>query len=172
MTIPLDPIRTPRCRIDPLQIEDAAALQSITDASVTERVHFLPEPFTLADARALIVGSTREDRFLAVRSPEGATLLGVIGVHEKRERAIEIGYWFAATARGKGLATEALRAVTAQLASLNPDRRIVAECHSDNRRSWALLERIGFVPAGTAGERPGRRLLVRKAEAGYRIDVC
>lgn len=56
MTDTLLALSTDRCRIAPLHADDACALAAITDASVTAQVHFLPTPFTEADARALIAG--------------------------------------------------------------------------------------------------------------------
>ena len=166
-------IRTLRSHITPLRVEDCDAVQAITDVSVTSRIHFLPEPFTAEDARALILGHGDGQRFFGVRSPNnGARLFGVIGVHPKQSGEVEIGYWFAASARGKGLAAEAVDAMVMMLASRNPQSRIVAECSPDNRRSWALLERIGFRPAGQRGDRPGRMLLAWNARSNARFDVC
>lgn len=158
MTEPFDAIHTPRCRIRPLKGDDANAVQAITDAFVTSHVHFLPEPFTIADARALI-GSNRDHCFFGVWDSMCADLRGVIGAHLMHDREIEVGYWFSTDARGKGLATEAVRAMVKELSIIYPGRRIIAECHSDNRRSWALLERIGFTATHIAGNRPGRMVL-------------
>lgn len=158
-------IRTQRCWIDQLEKKDANALQAITDASVTSLIHFLPEPFTLADAEALIAPSSPEDRFFGVWDAMGAELKGVIGVHLRQNREIEVGYWFSAAERGKGLATEAVRAMVTRLAGLYPEHQILAECHPGNGRSWALLERIGFVPTGKMGHRPGRMVLSWKPQS-------
>ena len=57
MTDTLLALSTENCRIAPLHADDARALASITDETVTSQVHFLPTPFTEADARALIAGS-------------------------------------------------------------------------------------------------------------------
>ena len=172
MTDTLLALSTENCRITPLHADDARALASITDASVTSQVHFLPAPFTEADARALIAGSGGGDVFHAVRDESGAELNGVIGVHRRAGQEYEIGYWFAARARGRGFATEAVRAVVDALVSSRPGCSIVAECHPGNDRSRALLRRVGFVSTGRAGRRPGRMLLSWRAAPAYRIDVC
>src|SRR3546814_2529137 len=83
MTDTLIRLSTERCRIDRLAPDDAAALAAITDASVTEQVHFLPESFAEADARALIARSGADEVFHAVR--EAGALIGVIGVHRRGE---------------------------------------------------------------------------------------
>lgn len=162
-------VRTPRCLISQLKEKDAEALQAITDASVTSLIHFLPEPFTLADAEALITGSSPGEGFFGVWDMAGADLKGVIGVHLKQNREVEIGYWFSAGARGKGLATETVHAMVTKVAIHYPEHRILAECHPANARSWALLERIGFVPTGKIGHRPGRMVL--SWNAPFRTDA-
>ena len=172
MTDTLLALSTDRCRIAPLTADDARGLAAITDETVTSQVDFLPTPFTESDARALIAGSGRGDVFHAVRGAGGAGLEGVIGVHRRAGREYEIGYWFAARARGRGIATEAVRAVVDALAASRPDCSIIAECHPDNARSRALLRRVGFVSTGLAGRRPGRMLLAWRAAPLDRIDVC
>jgi len=168
----LKEVVTRRCLIAPLRLEDAPALQAITDASVTSRIHFLREPFTLTDAQALIVIREDGQRFLGVWDKKRLQLLGVVGVNPRKQHDIEIGYWFAAFARGRGLATEAVEATVAALVRLCPAHPIVAECRPDNRSSRRLLARIGFRPTGELGERPGRILLRWDAHFKARIDVC
>lgn len=173
MTRFCDDIRTARCRIAPLEAGDAPALAAITDASVTGRIHFLPEPFTADDAHALLVRRPLGDCYFGIRDRRDDALLGVIGAHfSTRRRAVEIGYWLAAATRGRGIAQEALKALTPRLALEHPDRRIVAECHPDNAPSWELLQRAGFAPTRQAGRRPGRVLFVHGLSAEGRIDVC
>src|SRR3546814_6893761 len=92
MTDTLLALSTDHCRITPLFADDARALAAITDATVTSRVHFLPAPFTEADARALIAKSGGGDVFHAVRDASGLDLNGVIGVHRRLGGEYEIGY--------------------------------------------------------------------------------
>ncbi|TXM80967.1 N-acetyltransferase, partial [Methylobacterium sp. WL122] len=68
-------LETARLTIDGLTPDDAEALRSLTDdPAITGAVDFLPAPFTLADARALIAsGRRREDRFFGARTREGRT---------------------------------------------------------------------------------------------------
>ena len=129
-------------------------------------------PLFADDARALIAKSGGGDVFHAVRDASGLDLNGVIGVHRRLGGEYEIGYWFAARVRGKGIATEAVRAVIEALAASRPGCAIVAECHPDNERSRALLRRVGFVSTGRAGRRPGRMLMSWRAAPAWRIDVC
>jgi RimJ/RimL family protein N-acetyltransferase len=168
MTETLTRITTARCRIERLTARDAPALAAITDASVTSQIHFLPDPFDETEARALIA----DEDFHAVRDTTSGELLGVIGVHRRDGGAREIGYWFAASARGRGIATEVVRGMVRALASAGPGGAIVAECRPGNERSRALLRRAGFTETDEMGRRPGRMLLRWRDEASYRIDVC
>ncbi|GGK26324.1 GNAT family N-acetyltransferase [Salinarimonas ramus] len=159
---------TPRLVLRSLVPEDAPALRAITDdPAVAPFVSFLPHPFGLDDARALIARNREgaSERFLGILRE--ATLVGVIGAHahapiDGRE-AIEIGYWLAPTARGAGIAREAARGLVARLRTLAPDARVVAEVTPENAASRRLLEDVGFVATGRSGERPGRGVMVLKS---------
>lgn len=155
-------LETARLSIAPLRPEDADELRRLTDdPAITGAVHFLPAPFTLDDARDLIRGGSRDsDRFLGARSRDaGAPLVGVVGAHLRGPGAIEIGYWMAGAARGRGLAYEAVSALVGLLARRFPARTLVAECRPANTASWGLLRKLGFEDTGEEGHRPGRRLL-------------
>jgi RimJ/RimL family protein N-acetyltransferase len=155
----LPPIETQRLAIAPLASEDAAALAVLTDDPViTDAIHFLASPFTLADAQALIRGGVfGVDRFLGVWTRD-RTLVGVVGVGAYGA-AIEVGYWFGPAFHGRGFAAEAVGAVMEALRKAYPGRLIVAECRRENEASWKLLGKLGFVPEGD-GQRPGRVRLV------------
>lgn len=59
----------------------------------------------------------------------------------------EVGYGFAASVRGRGLATEALRAVLRHAAA-HGVRTVVALTTPDNHASQRVLERCGFARTG------------------------
>jgi RimJ/RimL family protein N-acetyltransferase len=161
----LPAIATARLEIAALEPADASALAAITDdPAVTRAIHFLRQPFTLADAEALIRGHIfGVERFLGVWTKPRA-LIGVVGVGI-HGADIEIGYWFATAYHGKGFAGEAVGAVVEALLRAHPGRRLVAECRRENLASWALLAKLGFSPAGE-GHRPGRELLVHTGRDG------
>lgn len=158
-------LETARLALRPLVDEDAPALQAITDdPAVAPLVSFLPVPFTLADARALIARNAPRapERFMGVRVAD--ELVGVVGAHAHAglddRPAIEIGYWLGAGARGRGYAREAARGLVVRLRALAPHAAIVAEVAPANATSARLLRDLGFVEAGSPGMRPGRALLV------------
>lgn len=155
-------LTTGRLAIAGLGLADAEDLRRLTDdPAITGAVDFLPDPFTLEDARALIAGGARgRDRFLGACSLGERALLGVVGTHLRGEGAIEIGYWVGGAARGRGFGAEAVSAVLALLAARFPHRTILAECRPANTASWGLLTKLGFDDTGDDGHRPGRRVLV------------
>lgn len=160
-------LETVRLSIGALRPEDAGDLHRLTDdPAITGAVDFLPQPFTLDDAKDLIRGGSRDsDRFLGVWSRgEGATaqgrpLVGVIGAHLRGPGAVEIGYWIGGAARGRGFAFEAVSALVGLLVRRFPARTLVAECRPANTASWGLLRKLGFRDTGEEGHRPGRHLL-------------
>lgn len=160
-------LETARLSIGLLRPEDADELRRLTDdPAITGAVDFLSQPFTLDDARDLIRGGSRDtDRFLGVWSREeetpagGRPLVGVVGAHLRGPGAVEIGYWMAGAARGRGLAYEAASALVGLLVRRFPSRTVVAECRPTNTASWGLLRKLGFEDTGEEGHRPGRRLL-------------
>ena len=160
-------IETDRLSIAPLAPDDAPALARLTDdPAITGAVDFLPDPFTLEDARALIAGGRHgRDRFLGAWAREretggAAPLLGVVGTHLRGEGAIEIGYWIGGAARGRGCGAEAVGGVLALMRRRFPRRAILAECRPGNVASWGLLHKLGFRETGAEGHRPGRRQLL------------
>jgi RimJ/RimL family protein N-acetyltransferase len=158
----LPSIMTDRLFLRPLTRNDAEPFFTMTnEPAILDSIHFLSSPFTVEDAERLIV-SDRDGRdcFWGVSLRDNPTLLGTVGTHLRGDSALEIGYWFAAIARGRGLAAEAVRSIAETVAGTFPDRVIYAECRPENGASWHLLEKIGFVADGNEGKRPGRKKLV------------
>ena len=71
-------------------------------------------------------------------------VVGGIGfIHPPEDGAVEVGYGLSESARGRGLATEALRAVIARSSQLRV-ATVVAMTAVDNLPSQRVLERLGF----------------------------
>lgn len=67
------------------------------------------------------------------------------------EGEVEIGYGLVATARGRGLASEAARALVDWALRDARVRRIVAHTEAGNGASERVLAKLGFAPAGPEG---------------------
>jgi RimJ/RimL family protein N-acetyltransferase len=87
----------------------------------------------LTDWRRWIVTRTGDD-----------TAIGWVSAGEKRQGGVsEIGYLFARTVHGRGIAREAVAAVIDRL-FVEGQRRVFADTDTENAASNALLERLGF----------------------------
>jgi RimJ/RimL family protein N-acetyltransferase len=158
----LPSITTRRLRLRPLREPDAEAFRRMTDEpSIVAAVHFLRAPFLLADAIDLIRGrGDGRDCFRGVWRKDDETLVGAVGTHLREGAELEIGYWFSSSARGQGVASEAVGAVVQAVKTAWSHRRLYAECRTQNASSWCLLERLGFRADGTNGARAGRKKLM------------
>ncbi|MCW5687776.1 MAG: GNAT family N-acetyltransferase [Pseudolabrys sp.] len=155
------PIKTARLHLRALGVDDAGAFRSMTDEpAITDNIHFLTTPFSLADARKLIEGDgDGRDCFWGVWRRDSDVLIGTVGTHLRGPDEIEIGYWFASSAHGLGFGTEAVAAIVGTLRRAYADRLIFAECRPENQASWRLLEKAGFRGDGRDGQRSGRKRL-------------
>ena len=73
-------------------------------------------------------------------------LLGSVGiVHlDREERRCELGYWVAREARGRGVATRAVRMLSAWAFENLPTDLIEIHAEPDNAASRRVAERVGF----------------------------
>ncbi|MFV9425880.1 GNAT family N-acetyltransferase [Microbacterium sp. S1037] len=142
-----------RVRLRPVVDADLEAMVRYRgDADVCR---FLPfEPQTAEDIRGrighLFGGTSLEgDRggvVLAIEHLADGTVIGdlVIFHLDLRAGSAEIGWVVSPAASGRGLATEAVRALIDTAFSVYGLRRLVARIDADNARSLALAERVGM----------------------------
>jgi ribosomal-protein-alanine N-acetyltransferase len=111
-----------------------------------------PHPYTLSDANAFLVHAARErnhDANLAIDIDGEA--VGGIGLHigDDLERfSAEVGYWLSEAYWGRGVATEALKMVSAHVFERRNLLRLFALPFADNAASARVLEKAGFVREG------------------------
>jgi RimJ/RimL family protein N-acetyltransferase len=106
-----------------------------------------PHPYTVADAHAFI------DSALA-RVPESRWAIAVDGravggiglaLHDDVERvSAEIGYWLGEAYWGRGIVTEAVRAVTEYAVRAHGLTRVYAVPYEWNQASFRVLEKAGY----------------------------
>jgi len=107
-----------------------------------------PHPYRLEDARIFIRRALRAapQTMFAIDVEEAA--VGGIGftIHVDVERvSAEIGYWLGEPFWGRGITTEALRAVTAHALTAHGLTRIYALPFEWNTASCRVLEKAGYV---------------------------
>jgi RimJ/RimL family protein N-acetyltransferase len=139
----------------PKHAGDVAALTAACQDPEIPRWTLVPSPYTEADARAFIAASEREAtagkavNLLAVDAADGR-LLGSFSLMEL-DRAPgygEIGYWVAADARGRGVATRAVRLLADWGRRELGLTKLEILPHRDNAPSRRVAERAGFRDTG------------------------
>lgn len=119
-----------------------------------------PPPESLADATSVIRGMEQSWRsFAAHGDPTGVAFaivdaasaepVGMCGLDDwSRTDVAQFGYWLAADARGRGLATRAVTLMTSWLIELGA-ARVFLTIQSENAPSAAVARRAGFTYEGT-----------------------
>jgi RimJ/RimL family protein N-acetyltransferase len=139
----------------PKRAEDADAITAACQDPEIPRWTLVPSPYTRADAEDFIASSAadaaagRAASLVAVDAGDGA-LLGSFSVMEL-DRAPgfgEIGYWVAAGARGRGVATRAVRLLATWAREELGLTRIEILPHRDNAASRRVAAKAGFQDTG------------------------
>ena len=147
---------------DPELADDAIRLRPPTDADVgaitaacqdpdIQHFTFVPVPYTEDDARAWIADApaVRAEgsamNLLAVDRDDDA-VLGAVGLlrPDWSARSIEVGYWVAPWARGRGVATRAVRLLAPWALTTLRLARVALDIDAPNAASRAVARRAGF----------------------------
>ena len=144
-------ITTPRLRLRPLSLTDAARLTAlINDYGVAKMTGGIAHPYGLEDATAYLEGRTARSsngwRFAIDLPDEG--LVGVVGLARRDGPLLELGYWLGRPYWGRGYATEAASATVQWARDAHDVRAIVAGHFEDNPISGRVLEKAGFLYTG------------------------
>jgi RimJ/RimL family protein N-acetyltransferase len=148
--------RTPRLLLRPGFPEDAPALAgAIADEAIVRNLAVVPWPYRLRDAEAFLA-SPRDpvlpSLLIFERTDAEPQLVGSCGLGRRPSGAVELGYWITRAHWGRGIATEACRALvdiarTLGLAQLEGSHFV------DNPASGRVLEKLGFAPIGIIAPR-------------------
>lgn len=111
-----------------------------------------PHPYSLEDAHHFIdlAQSMQPQTYLCIATP-GDEAIGSIGfvLHKDVERfSAEIGYWLSEEYWGRGIVSEALRAVTRYAMETHNLIRVYATPFEHNAASCRVLEKCGYVLEG------------------------
>lgn len=148
-------LRTERLRLRPPDAErdltDIVAAAS--DPEMARYLPTMPSPYTVADAERWVGGRVAsgwaggEEKTFVIRNGSDDTFLGVVTVRVREGGSV--GYWLARSARGRGVMTEAVRAVVCWVHSSAGIQHLILTTHPDNTASQGVARRTGFVRAGT-----------------------
>lgn len=120
------------------------------NVSINLRDRF-PYPYKVGDARNwldAVVGSKPETNFAIAVAGEAVGGIGFTPQGDVEHRAAEIGYWLGEEFWGKGIATDALIAVTAYAFANFDLCRLYAHVFDWNPASARVLEKAGYVFEG------------------------
>jgi ribosomal-protein-serine acetyltransferase len=148
-----------------LEPEDAEAVFALIESNRNYLREWLPwvdSNATLEDTR-LFIRSTQEQRehnlgFQCSILFRGQ-IAGVIGYHriDWQNRSVEIGYWLGEQYQGYGIVTKACRVLVDYAFFEFRLNRVQIRCATGNRKSCAIIERLGFYKEG----------IIRQAEFLY-----
>jgi RimJ/RimL family protein N-acetyltransferase len=143
-------VRGSLCTLRPWRLDDIETLPEVAgDPDVVRYMnHRFPSPYTRADADAWIRIQIDQPQARNWAIEVDGALAGGIGLTPGEfEHAgnVAIGYWIGKRFWGRGIASDALRALTAHvLATLRP-RRLWANVMGANAASARVLENAGYV---------------------------
>jgi ribosomal-protein-alanine N-acetyltransferase len=150
----LPALETERLRLDPLRPSDAEHLFPIMgDPEVMAYwdVAAIDDPDLLLEIVQAQVGAMTEGRAMhwGMRTLADGEFLGSCDLSDidRWNRRCEVGFMLGRDAWGQGYALEAMRTVVA-FAATGGIRKLAARTHLGNRRSEALLEKLGFEKEG------------------------
>ncbi len=106
-----------------------------------------PYPYTLVDAQAWIIVATAAEVQTNFAIASATEVIGGIGFtlrDDVQRRSAEIGYWIGEPFWGRGIATDALRAVTDYAFTHHDLARIEAIVYEWNPASSRVLEKAGY----------------------------
>lgn len=169
---PLAQLTTPRLLLRPIGPDDAAAVYTACQDPEIQRWTTVPSPYLREHAEQFAgdyapkAWAAGDAAVFGVTDRRSGELLASVGLHFDRGRddgIAEIGYWTAASARGRGITTEAVAAVCAWGFTSCGVQRLEWYAEVGNVPSRRVAEKIGFTIEGTL-----RSFLLRPG--GERVD--
>jgi RimJ/RimL family protein N-acetyltransferase len=146
-------------------MEDAPAVAAACrDPEIPRWIPFVPSPYMDEDAENYVrecITAGEERRPFAIVEPDSDRLLGAIDMRVSPIRNGHIGYWVVAEARGRGVCTSALRALSRWALDELELGRLELVTDPDNVASQRVAEKVGFRREGVLRShmlhRDGRR---------------
>jgi RimJ/RimL family protein N-acetyltransferase len=154
---PAQPLSDGVISLRPWTLDDVPAIAvACADPEIARWIHQLPTPYGESDAREYIASTEAAWRdgvgaFFAVVNCADGGLVGSIALHvlDPELANVEVGYWTAAPARGRGLTTRALRLLTRWALDEVGAQRVQLRADVLNAPSLRVAEKAGFTREGT-----------------------
>ena len=146
-------IATERLVLRPFRADDVPAFAAYRSDPDVARYQSWDSPYSRADAERFVASQQglafgRPGPWVQVAAVDrvSGALRGdcAVRVATDQPRTAEVGVTFAAASQGRGLATEAVRAVVTRLFEAHGIDRVFAQADDRNRAVHRLFERLGF----------------------------
>ncbi len=142
-------ISTPSCILRTWSVSDAPSLSIHADNPDIARNmrDGFPSPYTRDDADRFIAMAQEEKTAILLAIEVEGEAVGGIGIHPFSDvycRTAEIGYWLSQTYHGRGIVTDAVRAIVPVVFATTEIIRIQAGVFHTNLASMRVLEKCGF----------------------------
>lgn len=140
-------------RLRRLQKSDAPQLAELAnDKRIWDNLRdYFPHPYRLKDAQDFISRVSQEDPVLTFAVIFDEQFAGIAGLHSQQDvyrKSKEIGYWIGAPFWGKGIATNAVKLLSAYAFDNLACHRLQAGVYSYNPASMKVLENAGYLKEG------------------------
>jgi RimJ/RimL family protein N-acetyltransferase len=151
--LPVPDLRTDAFFLRPWRSDDIDQLVAELQDPEIPRWTRIPEPYTHQDGREFLERTAEgwsqgTSANFAIIGAAGEDILGSIGVICHEEGAASIGYWVAQGARGRGIASEALRLISRWALRTFGLERLELVTAPDNEASQRVAENAGFTREG------------------------
>ncbi len=137
----------------PWRIEDVPTVAAACrDPEIARWLALVPQPYTEENARVYIEDciDAPEDRCpFAITDASTGDVIGSIDMRINRLLTGHVGYWVAAEARGRGVAPDALRALSRWAIEELEVGRVELVTDPENVASQRVAEKAGFQREGT-----------------------
>jgi RimJ/RimL family protein N-acetyltransferase len=172
LTAPEPPLADEVVALRPWRADDAPAVAAAIDGDpeIAAWLDEVPQPYGLDDAHEYIAACKRgwaegAGAFFAVVDPADGTLLGSLGLRLAGlpQGVAEVGYWIAREARGRGVASHAVRLAARWILGEVGIERLQLRADTLNVSSQRVAEKAGFTREGVLrsmhyNPRQGRRV--------------
>jgi RimJ/RimL family protein N-acetyltransferase len=164
---PRPPLQDEVVALRPWRQDDAAAVTAACQDPLIARYTLVPSPYTEEHALGWFEEAERQRRegtglHFVVVDPQRDELLGSVGANEINwvHRVGQVGYWVAADARRRGIATRSVHLLSRWLLRGAGLARVEIRVDVENSASQAVAEAAGFLREGvlrSRAESKGRR---------------
>ena len=135
----------------PVGLDATAIVDAVGDWEVARRLSRVPHPYGRADAMFFLEHIVPNEWVWALTIKGCDELVGVVGLTpEEGMRTAELGYWLAPAWWGRGIVTEAARAVVSFGFDTLRLPFIASGYFEENPASGQVLRKLGFAEVGRA----------------------